>query len=120
VILLFLTCHCIIVHLKFYNINAAGCVAKRIFCLPGDTVLIENNMGRNDGITRFQIENQLFPHDSSLHWTLEKYGPLYVPAKGDSIELTEKNKYRYAEILLLENSRTDKLWIMHGLQMARI
>jgi signal peptidase I len=38
-----------------------------------------------------------------LHWTLEKYGPLYVPAKGDSIELTEKNKCRYAEILLLEN-----------------
>ena len=88
---------------EFESPNAAGCVAKRILCLPGDTVLIENNMGRNDGITRFQIENQLFPHDSSLHWTLEKYGPLYVPAKGDSIELTEKNKCRYAEILLLEN-----------------
>ena len=88
---------------EFDNINTAGSVAKRIFCLPGDTVLIENNMGRNDGITHFQIENQLFPYDSSLHWTLEKYGPLYVPSKGDSIELTEKNKCRYAEILLLEN-----------------
>ena len=88
---------------EFESPNAAGCVAKRILCLPGDTVLIENNMGRNDGITRFQIENQLFPYDSSLHWTLEKYGPLYVPSKGDSIELTEKNKHWYAEILLLEN-----------------
>jgi len=88
---------------EFESPNAAGCVAKRILCLPGDTVLIENNMGRNDGITRFQIENQLFPYDSSLHWTLEKYGPLYVPSKGDSIELTEKNKHWYAEILQSEN-----------------
>ncbi len=88
---------------EFDKINTAGSVAKRIFCLPGDTVLIENNMGRNDGITRFQIENQLFPYDSSLHWTLEKYGPLYVPSKGDSIELTEKNKHWYAEILQSEN-----------------
>ena len=88
---------------EFDKINTAGSVAKRIFCLPGDTVLIENNMGRNDGITYFQNESQLFPYDSSLHWTLEKYGPLYVPAKGDSIELTEKNKHWYAEILLLEN-----------------
>jgi len=88
---------------EFDNINTAGSVAKRIFCLPGDTVLIENNMGRNDGITHFQIENQLFPYDSSLHWTLEKYGPLYVPSKGDSIKLTEKNKQWYAEILQLEN-----------------
>lgn len=88
---------------EFESPNAAGCVAKRIFCLPGDTVLIGNNVGRNDGITYFQNESQLFPYDSSLHWTLEKYGPLYVPSKGDSIELTEKNKHWYAEILLLEN-----------------
>jgi len=88
---------------EFDNITTAGSVAKRIFCLPGDTVLIENNMGRNDGITYFQNESQLFPYDSSLHWTLEKYGPLYVPSKGDSIELTEKNKHWYAEILQLEN-----------------
>ncbi len=88
---------------EFDNINTAGSVAKRIFCLPGDTVLIENNMGRNDGITYFQNESQLFPYDSSLHWTLEKYGPLYVPSKGDSIELTEKNKHWYAEILQSEN-----------------
>jgi len=88
---------------EFDNINTAGSVAKRIFGLPGDTVIIDNNMISYDGVTRFQIENQLFPHDSSLHWTLEKYGPLYVPAKGDSIELTEKNKHWYAEILLLEN-----------------
>jgi len=89
---------------EFESPNAAGCVAKRIFCLPGDTVIIDNNMISNDGVTRFLIENQLFPHDSSLHWTLEKYGPLHVPAKGDSIELTDKNKCRYAEILLSENS----------------
>ena len=88
---------------EFESPNAAGCVAKRIFCLPGDTVIIDNNMISNDGVTRFQVENQLFPYDSSLHWTLEKYGPLYVPSKGDSIKLTEKNKQWYAEILQLEN-----------------
>lgn len=106
---------------KSQRINTADCVAKRIFGLPGDTVIIDNNMISNDGVTRFQVENQLFPYDSSLHWTLEKYGPLYVPAKGDSIELTEKNKYWYAEILLLENPGgqiTDSTLAANGKNLA--
>jgi len=88
---------------KSQRINTADCVAKRIFGLPGDTVIIDNNMISNDGVTRFQVDKYLFPHDSSLNWTLDEYGPIYVPAKGDAIESTEKNKCWYAEILLLEN-----------------
>lgn len=81
----------------------ADCIAKRIYGKPGDTVLIENYKGSNDGVTRFQAESQLFPHDSTLNWTLEKYGPLYVPAQGDSIHLTEKNACWYKEVMLHEN-----------------
>ncbi len=102
---------------EFESLNTTGCIAKRIFGLPGDTVLIENNKGRNDGITRFQIENQLFPYDSSLHWTLEKYGPLYVPAKGDSIHLTEKNACCYKEVMLHENPKgqiKDNTLVLNG------
>jgi len=88
---------------EFESINTAGCIAKRIFVLPRDTVLIKNYKISNDGVTRFQAESQLFPHDSTLNWTLEKYGPLYVPARGDSIHLTEKNVCWYNEVLLHEN-----------------
>jgi signal peptidase I len=88
---------------KSESINTVDCIAKRIYGLPGNTVLIENNKVSNDGVTRFQVENYLFPHDSTLHWTLDEYGPLYVPAKGDSIQLTEKNKCWYADLLLFEN-----------------
>lgn len=88
---------------EFESPNTAGSVAKRIFCLPGDTAIIDNNKISNDGVTRFHVDKYLFPHDSALHWTLDEYGPIYVPAKGDSIRLTEKNKCWYADLLHLEN-----------------
>jgi len=102
---------------EFDNINTVGSVAKRIYCLSGDTVFIENSEGSNDGVTRFQVENYLFPHDSSLHWTLDKYGPLYVPSKRDSIQLTEMHSCLYKEVLLYENPGgqiTDSTFALNG------
>lgn len=99
------------------SVNTADCIAKRIYGLPGDSVLIKNYQGGNDGVTRFQVETYLFPHDSSLHWTLEKYGPLYLPAKGDSIGLTEKHSSWYEEVLLYENPGgqiTDSAFALNG------
>lgn len=95
------------------------CLVKRCYALPGDCVLINNerislmnelknerikNVGINDaGMVGIQRRYNLFPHDSSLDWSLDNYGPLYVPAKGDVMELTKRNVFWYKDILRYEN-----------------
>lgn len=73
---------------------------KRCFALPGDTVIIRTNsfVKKDD-----HDDNELFPYDSTLHWTPDNYGPLYVPGKGDMIKVTSQNLKRYKDIILYEN-----------------
>ncbi|MBS1733378.1 MAG: signal peptidase I [Bacteroidetes bacterium] len=43
-----------------------------------------------------QPDNQLFPYyDSASHWSADNYGPLTIPKKGSTIELTPDNIIRY-------------------------
>jgi signal peptidase I len=82
-------------------------VVKRCYGLPGESVLIKNEgikELRNERMQNEEIkELNLFPHDSALGWSLNNYGPLYVPAKGVTIELTKRNVSWYKDILLYEN-----------------
>lgn len=42
------------------------------------------------------VSNELYPYyDSSRHWSIDNFGPLWVPKKGASIELTPDNYTRY-------------------------
>lgn len=34
---------------------------------------------------------QLFPHDTLHNWTLDNYGPIWIPKKGASVQLTAEN-----------------------------
>ena len=34
---------------------------------------------------------QLFPHDTTYKWTLDNYGPIYVPKKGETVTLDSSN-----------------------------
>jgi len=36
-------------------------------------------------------EEDIYPLNGNLHWTRDNYGPIWIPAKGQSIELTLKN-----------------------------
>lgn len=94
---------------SFPNIYGT-CLVKRCFALPGDCVLIKNEKIGNEKISNeesggFQHGSNLFPYDSSFNWSLGNYGPLYVPAKGQSMELTKKNVYWYKDILRYENPK---------------
>jgi len=94
-------------------------VVKRCYGMPGDCVVIKNEELRikndqlrinNGGFMSVDPGNDdygdvLFPHDSSLRWTVENYGPLYVPGKGKSLYLSEKNKLWYKDVLLFENCK---------------
>ena len=44
----------------------------------------------------YPVENKLFPYyDTAKQWSADNYGPLYVPKKGATIELTADNYIRY-------------------------
>ena len=45
------------------------------------------------------FEAAVFPHDPAFEWNQDQFGPVYIPAKGDEIELNVKNISLYKEII---------------------
>lgn len=41
----------------------------------------------------------LFPHDTTYKWNVDNYGPIYIPAEGENIELNTKNISLYKRII---------------------
>lgn len=51
----------------------------------------------------------IFPHDPSFDWTRDNFGPLYIPKKGRTIDLNEKNYILYERaITAYENHSLEK------------
>ena len=51
----------------------------------------------------------LFPFDSLHRWTLDDYGPIWIPKKGQSITLTEENYSIYERaIRIYEHNNFEK------------
>lgn len=90
-----------------------GVVVKRCYGMPGDSVRIKKErfkVSGDEGIMssvnmKGNSGDILFPHDTTLNWSVDDYGPLYVPACGESIELTAVNRKCYKDILLFENHK---------------
>lgn len=95
---------------------------KRIGALPGDTFEIidgynkvrgfEGNIGSKSGQEAVEygtrtaqmaqdnyIEMISFPHDEALGWTIRDMGPVYLPRKGETIELTRENWLFYGRLI---------------------
>lgn len=58
----------------------------------------------------------IFPHDSTIAWNEDNFGPLWIPRAGHSIELTHENwlKYRRAIVVYEQNDvqeRDGKIFI---------
>ena len=108
---------------------------KRCIGIPGDTIRIVNGIYvvNSDTEQYFgNIESQrmlshtpaemlpagvyrAFPFDSLLNWTIKDFGPLYIPRKGDTIELDRTNILLYRRLIEWEKNRTliverDSLW----------
>lgn len=59
------------------------------------------------------VENNLYPYyDSSLHWSQDNYGPLWIPKKGVTIPLTPDNIIRYKRCI--EAYEENKLELVNG------
>lgn len=89
---------------------------KRCVGLPGDTLSIRNGFYHIEGV-EIPLGNQKsqriiastdkfgdgifnsFPYDSVIHWNIKDLGPLYIPAKGDSIVFNRTNYILYKKII---------------------
>jgi signal peptidase I len=63
-----------------------------------------------------EYDYQIFPHDSAYKWSLDNFGPLWMPYKGATIELTLKNLPLYKRIIEAYEGRSlqvrnDQIWI---------
>ena len=48
---------------------------------------------------RNEFNYQIFPHDTAYRWTLDNFGPLWMPCKGATIALTAENLPFYRRII---------------------
>lgn len=92
--------------------------AKRCMGLPGDSLFISNCNYRVKGDDRIygdvskqnQLRNMLvdnpkmygyitLPFDDEIQWTIKDFGPMYIPAKGDSVEMNRLNYLLYKRLI---------------------
>lgn len=50
-------------------------------------------------VERFTAEDEAFPHNEAYNWTADNFGPLWIPKKGESIELNEKTWPLYERVI---------------------
>ena len=59
-----------------------------------------------------KFEEYIFPHSINFSWNEDNYGPLIIPKKGETINLTTKNLALYKDII--ERYEGNKLEIVGG------
>ncbi|MBN1184632.1 MAG: signal peptidase I [Bacteroidales bacterium] len=101
-------------------------IVKRCFAIANDTVVIikrrkEENEGMKKNRRNVKTKNEelkiikeksydneekplLFPYDGMLSWTIDHYGPLWVPGKSKTIKLTSVSANHYKGMLLFEGN----------------
>lgn len=100
---------------------------KRCVALPGDTFEIKDayykvhgcnvslgNMKGQEYLQRllkagnakyYGVSMKGFPHDSLVHWNIENFGPLYIPAKGDYMHIGPLQEILYKNIIEWEQKK---------------
>ncbi len=96
---------------------------KRCYGVPGDTLRIIDGYYRNssssEAIGNMEAQRQLsllseeelfsaglfpraFHQDKSLGWTIRDFGPLYIPGKGDVVEINAQNFRMWRKLIMFE------------------
>jgi signal peptidase I len=97
---------------------------KRCVALPGDTFRIDNGIYRVSGVTdtlgiyHRQVEMsamadsvfhpdifRCFPFDSAYRWNLKRFGPLYVPGRGNEVAIDAQNIVLYKNPIMYETGK---------------
>lgn len=98
---------------------------KRCVGLPGDSLSIINGyynisgvseaVGNTEGQEIFSVQSNKmlkdanlywsFPEDSLISWNVKNFGPLYIPKKGDVIEINRQNAIIYRKLIEWETGK---------------
>lgn len=98
---------------------------KRCLGLPGDSLSIINGsynikgvsepVGNTDEQEIFSVQSNKmlkdanlywsFPEDSLLGWNVKNFGPLYIPKKGDVIEMNRHHAVMYRKLIEWETGK---------------
>lgn len=96
---------------------------KRCIGLPGDTLSIQNGyfhvqgiqapLGNTNSQKQIATTNKFgdgiynsFPFDSVIGWNIKNFGPLYIPARGDSIRLDRAHFKLYKKLIEWEQKES--------------
>ncbi len=77
-----------------YTFPLTANAAKELESLPGISSVKEMNLF-SDG----QYDRDIFPHDPRYPWNLEYFGPLTIPAKGQTVEINTLTLPLYKRII---------------------
>lgn len=72
----------------FYNLTAKALAAMK---KNGLAKQVQAQLMPKDKINFSQWENMVFPYDTLHKWTIDDFGPLWIPAKGAVLTLTPEN-----------------------------
>lgn len=103
------------------KMNIQSYFVKRCIGLPGDTLLIvkgiykikgtEGTWGNLDSQRHISVRMKnsfedgiyhCYPFEEYFHWNIQKFGPLYIPRKGDTIRLDQTAFYLYRRLIAWE------------------
>jgi signal peptidase I len=82
-------------------VNGSKYASAGVYILPLTTAMKEQLM-KNSHIVSIEIEpeqygGEVYPLGHN-NWTRDNYGPIYIPAKGDTVMITEENYWVYKRI----------------------
>lgn len=96
---------------------------KRCIGLPGDTLSIRNGffqvegiqtpLGNMDSQKRIAATEKFqegifdsFPYNGTIGWNIKNFGPLHIPAEGDTIPMNRRNGILYKKLIEWEQRAT--------------
>ncbi len=92
--------------LKIYNIREATRNGKGelMYNLDAETAARFKNNPNVRSIEKViepagKYDEKIFPHDPQYPWSIDNFGPLYIPKKGATVELNEKTIPFYRDLL---------------------
>ncbi len=75
------------------HINLDADLAKRVKNNP-NVVSLEKQL-----TPKGKYDKSIFPHDPQYPWSIDNYGPIYMPKKGETVTLNEKTIPFYRDLL---------------------
>jgi len=57
-----------------------------------------------------EFDDSIYPHNQKFPWTVDNYGPLYMPKAGDQIAMTEDNYIKYERPIRVYEENPSFTW----------